>query len=97
MSLLTVSLALAAESFEGHTYWIGDPHAHTGLSRDAGSLGEACPSCRAQAHAIQSARDIGLNRVAFTDHVNDRTSSETGHLTFLAFGDDRDLPGLSPS
>lgn len=67
---LSLTLALAAESFQGHTYWLGDPHAHTGLSRDAAYQGDGCPGCGAAADVLSGARDQGLDWVAFTDHVN---------------------------
>ena len=69
---LGASDALAAENFEGSTFYFGDLHAHTGVSPDGGStdVGVFCDApCGATAEAFATARSNGLDFVAFTDHV----------------------------
>ncbi len=77
----------AAETFNGHTYYLGDLHAHTGASGDGGSsdLGTCAGSCGAVADVIQLAQDNGLDFVAITDHSNgDFAASNADYATVLA-------------
>ncbi|MFH1470090.1 MAG: MopE-related protein, partial [Pseudomonadota bacterium] len=72
-ALLAPAGARGAESFEGHTFYLGDPHVHTGISGDGHSadLGAGCGAgCGALADALDIAQDNGLDWVSFTDHVN---------------------------
>jgi hypothetical protein len=127
-------VALGADTFAGKAFYVGDPHAHTGLSQDAGAsdLG-GCPDggCGAIADVFDSARAAGLDWVALSDHVNDASTADPdaweaflgralaeddadlvvvpaaeiwlalgadaflGHLSFLAFGTDEQLAGLT--
>jgi hypothetical protein len=75
-----VSEAHSAESFDGHTFYFGDLHAHTGISPDGGSMDMGnCydadpldgidPPCGNIADVFRDARDkYHLDFVAFTDH-----------------------------
>jgi len=65
----------AVEEFAGTRFYFGELHAHSGLSRDAGSadLGDCDPlgSCGDFAAYFDTARhDSGLDFAAITDHVN---------------------------
>jgi hypothetical protein len=59
-----------ALTFAGHSFWPGDPHAHTGRSGDGEAAGSACADCGALDDVFTYARDVGLSWVALTDHVN---------------------------
>jgi hypothetical protein len=129
--VLLLARSFAAETFADHTYYLGDPHAHTGLSNDAGDAEGGCEGCGSSEDAFQNARAAGLDWVAFTDHVNGSPTAQPdeweafqarvleaddgdlvtvpaaelwlargggsmiGHVSFLAFGDDAQLAGLS--
>ena len=75
---LVSSIAFGAESFEGQTFYIGDPHVHTGASADGGSsdLGVCKGSCGAVADLADSARSYGLDWLSVTDHVNGRRTAD---------------------
>jgi hypothetical protein len=79
-----VRAAPASESFDGHTFYFGDLHAHTGLSPDGGSydLGNCddMATCLSLSDALQTAKANALDFVAFTDHS---TSDEAGYNGFL--------------
>ncbi len=64
--------AAAAESFEGWSFFLGDPHVHTGASGDGASsdLGASCDGCGAVADLAGSARAAGLDWMAVTEHAN---------------------------
>lgn len=64
--LLAFQPAHAAETFEGRTYYWGDPHAHTAVSGDGN--GNVTP-------VFDVARQNGLDWVALTDHQNNVTSA----------------------
>lgn len=71
--MLLVSLAIAAEHFEGFAYYLGDPHAHTGISKDAASSDlQGCSSseCGQISTVFETARDNQLDWVAFPEHIN---------------------------
>lgn len=70
--LLLFPSAEAAETFEGKTYYLGDLHAHTAVSGDAASAedGTCWGTCGSQDEIVQTAKDNGLDFVAFTDHTN---------------------------
>ncbi|MFN7143876.1 MAG: MopE-related protein, partial [Myxococcota bacterium] len=69
---LGASSARAAETFGDATYYVGDLHAHTGYSGDAGSadLGDCEGSCGNFSEVFDTARANGLDFLAITDHVN---------------------------
>ena len=65
--------ALAAEFFEGQGFYLGDLHAHTGVSGDGGSsdLEDTCTNdCAALADVKQTALDNGLDFMTLSEHVN---------------------------
>lgn len=67
-----VGTGLASESFEGMVYYVGDLHAHTGVSGDAATAadGTCWGACGDQADIITTAKANGMDFVAFTDHTN---------------------------
>ncbi len=72
--------ASASTTFEGYTFYVGDPHHHIGLSgdgqsRDLGGCG--APECGAIAEVFEIARDNGLDWLSVTDHVNAEFGAET--------------------
>ncbi len=71
---LVLPVADGAETFEGLSFYLGDPHAHTGVSGDAAStdMGEGvCKGrCGAVEDLIDTAKGNGLDWLAVTDHVN---------------------------
>ncbi len=69
---LLTRAASAAEPFEDSVYYLGDPHAHTGVSGDGGSddLMDCSSSCGNFATVLDTARDNGLDWVALPDHIN---------------------------
>lgn len=72
LSLLALTNpAHAAEHFEGWSFYLGDPHAHTGASTDGGSLdlGATSDSYGAVADLRENAQAAGLDWLAVTDHV----------------------------
>ncbi len=72
--VLLLSSAHAADTFGGYSFYLGDIHAHSGVSRDAGSsdLAGTCKSgdCGAFEDLYEVARDNGLDFAAVPDHVN---------------------------
>ena len=70
--LTLIAPASAALFFEGWGFYLGDPHAHTGASRDGGSsdLGIYEGDFGSVAGLARAARDKGLDWMAITDHVN---------------------------
>jgi len=77
LALTPSSLALAAETFDGCTYYFGELHAHSGYSTDGGSadLGN-CPDdmCGNFADFFDTMRHAaGLDFGAISDHVNGST------------------------
>lgn len=82
---LTSPLARAAESFGDDGYYLGDPHAHTGVSGDGGStdLGDCDVSCGDFVTVLDVARDNGLDWVALTDHVNGRQAASSEDYAML--------------
>ena len=70
--LLMSDPASAAEVFEGHSFYLGDVHVHTGASGDGGSTDVgSCPgACGAVADLKLRARENGLDFITITDHVN---------------------------
>lgn len=79
---LLAQTALAAETFEGRTFYFGDLHVHTGASGDgmAQDMGIACPSgvCGAVAGLGEEAWAQGLDFMAITDHTNGPAVSDEG-------------------
>ncbi len=70
--VLTLAAApQAAQSFRGSTYYLGDPHAHTGVSLDGCSqeLGGG-PYCGAFEELPELAAAEGLDWYALTEHSN---------------------------
>lgn len=77
-------LAVASEVFQGHRYYFGDMHAHTGVSGDGCSVdlgGDT--SCGAAADLVAIARDNGLDFFVSTDHTNGLFVSMPGPFTDL--------------
>lgn len=80
MNLLSLSLLMnfgvhvcaASELFDGHTFYLGELHAHTGASGDGGSSDlRACDDvCGAVADLRSIAVSNGLDFFTITDHVN---------------------------
>ena len=73
MLAVGLTVAIAAETFGGRTFYFGDLHAHTGISPDgsASDMPNGCDdltACGAIADVFQTATDNGLDFVAFTDH-----------------------------
>jgi hypothetical protein len=70
--MILLPFAFAAEDFEDYRFYLGDLHAHTGYSGDAGSsdIGTSCPQCGAFASVFQLAQDNNLDFLALTDHTN---------------------------
>ncbi|MBN2799438.1 MAG: hypothetical protein JXX28_09850 [Deltaproteobacteria bacterium] len=73
--LITLTLAaLAAETFDGQTYWWGDPHSHTGASGDGASADvgpRACAGTCGSVGEIEAlAREAGLDWLSISDHTN---------------------------
>lgn len=83
--LLAPPTTAASELFEGQRYYFGDLHAHSGASGDGYSsdIGQDCyeadgerQPCGAVEDVVQTARDLGLDFLAMTDHVNGEQRSE---------------------
>lgn len=93
MSLLLPALLLlcgsssASETFEGYTYYIGDPHVHTGVSGDGFSsdLYDGCGEypCGAIADLFETAVSNGLDWFATTDHVTGASCAEDSAYAML--------------
>jgi Putative metal-binding motif len=64
--------AQAADEFEDWTFYVGDPHTHTGVSSDGGSadLGDCKGTCGNMATVYSDARDRGLDWIGVSDHAN---------------------------
>lgn len=79
MILFLATMAHAAEMFNGHAYYFGDLHAHTGVSGDGCAQEYAnCGSdadCGSMSAVFDAARANGLDYVALTDHNNNVTSA----------------------
>ncbi len=63
----------AAEDFGGYTFYLGDPHVHTGLSGDGGSddlSGTCSGTCGDFYTVFDDARAAGLDWISVNDHVN---------------------------
>ena len=75
--LLITATATAAELFEGHAFYVGDLHVHSGVSGDGVSsdLNE-CSPCEALEDLPLNAKNRGLDFVALTDHVNGNFTGE---------------------
>lgn len=92
MTLLTLvcSLALAEENFAGKRYFLGDIHAHSGVSGDGGSsdLDGTCEGndCGTFEDIFQVARSNGLDFAAVSDHINGSrvTASSDGYEALIA-------------
>jgi hypothetical protein len=74
-----------AEAFGSSVFYVGDLHAHTGYSGDAGSadLGNCTGSCGNLADVFTTARDNGLDFLAITDHVNSGPALSAGEFADL--------------
>lgn len=90
----------AAETFEGYTFYVGDPHAHTGVSTDGFSsdLRDGGPEgTGALTEVFEIAQGNGLDWVALTDHVNDHgvAVDEVWNRSFaMALDHDDETTGL---
>lgn len=77
--------AIAADQFEGWSYYIGDPHAHTGISGDGFFYdAERCPSCGTLANVFERAKNNNLDWVAITDHINSSAISQSNHFAAIS-------------
>ncbi len=72
--LLLAPIAHASETFEGYTFYGGDPHVHSGVSGD-GYSSDVGPNADDTYNALSDidalAAEAGLDWVALTDHTND--------------------------
>ncbi|MBN1334705.1 MAG: hypothetical protein JXB39_01960 [Deltaproteobacteria bacterium] len=72
--LLLAPLAQASETFEGYTFYGGDPHMHSGVSGD-GHSSDVGSRASAEYNALTDldalCAEAGLDWVAVTDHAND--------------------------
>ncbi len=77
----------AADTFEGHAFYYGDPHAHTGISHDgnASDLGGCADGldCGAFADVFDTAVANNLDWVVLSDHVNGNATVRTSDAEFL--------------
>ena len=78
--LLSASIQ-ASETFEGNTYYLGEPHIHTGASGDGYSADlNPCSGSLCVNGAVVDFFDIaaanGLDWVAITDHGNGRSTAD---------------------
>lgn len=94
-----IALAHAAETFDGRTFYVGDPHVHTGVSGDGGSveLGDCTGDCGALADYFRTARANGLDWLVVSEHVNGTQAADEGEwhaLLDLALAYDREDPGF---
>lgn len=82
---LAAPFVRAAELFGADVFYLGDPHAHTGVSVDGGSadLGDCEVSCGDFATVIGTAHDNGLDWVAFADHVNGNQAASAADYAML--------------
>ncbi len=74
--------ALASDAFDGHRFYYGDPHAHTGLSHDGHSsdVRDGCYSgepCGAFSDVFSTAVSNKLDWVVVSDHVNGGADYQT--------------------
>ncbi|MFH1466345.1 MAG: hypothetical protein ABIO70_18315 [Pseudomonadota bacterium] len=76
---LLATVAQARVDFEGESFYLGDLHAHTGISHDGGSsdLGACQGACGAFAEVFDIARDNSLDFVSLTEHVNGTWAATT--------------------
>jgi Putative metal-binding motif len=74
--------ASAAEAFEGLMFYIGDPHAHTGVSGDAASsdLNNGPETSGEYTAFFDIARRNGLDWVAMTDHVQGNPAADEDEM-----------------
>ncbi len=102
LATLTVA-AFGSEDFEGHTFYIGDPHHHSGISGDGFSTELTDPSHPIYENigsfqdSFDQAVAHGLDWLAYTDHVTgayaaSREDWEWGHAIVLAH--DEEATGL---
>ena len=70
--MFLIETAAAADVFEDHAFYYGDPHVHTGASGDGGSsdLGTCDGTCGAVADLVSIAHLNGLDWMVVLDHVN---------------------------
>ena len=73
--LVAATIAHGADTFEGYTYYLGDPHLHTGISADGissdiGDPGAAINDVGSLAGAFELAVENGLDWLALSDHIN---------------------------
>lgn len=89
LALITLVLpAAASELFNGRQYWIGDPHAHSGVSADANDKESGgCDACGTMEGFYETARHNGLDWVAPVDHINgERAGDAAAWSEHLAAG-----------
>lgn len=82
--LFLLAVCQAAEHYNGWSYYVGDPHAHTGFSGDGSFYDpESCPTCSTRDQIFLRARNNGLDWVAFSDHMNTGTSMGANEFAWL--------------
>lgn len=106
VALFVANSAQGAENFRGYDFYVGDPHAHTGISGDGeASDTDVCPWCGAMTGVFDYANAVGLDWVAFTDHSNDTDGTHISvdadfnafQATLLAHDDEADGLIVIPS
>lgn len=79
ISLLATAAMATPQSFEGHTFYVGDLHVHTAASGDGYSADAGAPcigNCGNLEDVHELALGAGLDFMAITDHVNGYVMSD---------------------
>jgi hypothetical protein len=96
-ALMGCGIAHGAEHFDGSVFYLGDIHAHSGVSLDGGSsdVGSCTGDCGSLADISTYARSQGLDFLALTDHVNGPSAGLPGDiiLTLDRMAEDHDPEG----
>lgn len=83
--IFMAAVAFGSETWEGRSFFVGDPHAHTGVSRDGGSSDfEDCDgTCGAFEEVFTLARIAGLDWVVLSDHTNGDSGASSSEWELL--------------
>lgn len=102
--LVLTAPARSARIFDDWSFFIGEPHSHTGVSGDgeASDLEGGCAHpCGALVEVLDTAVRNGLDWVAFPDHVNANHAADaivwSEFQAFLLAHDDRTPPLVIPA